>query len=224
MKIPIDIFIIFAIVITMKSDKTIIQLSNEAEMAGFIKANGTACRFVSMLSKTPVTKMSVKNPWHKLKDGKVVGECGLFKLSRKTGIINANYNSSVRRRIAERLGVTFSEVEYENGEVYYEHLMTLGDSPKALPLVQHANPDRRNGLMLQYFPHKSTNCYVDAAGNIVPDEQVKKYLYAEAARVPYKPTVIAIYLRNITQLSASGVLMVAEDYEEAEQALEEATK
>ncbi len=193
---------------------------NEAEMAGFIKANGTDCRFVSMVSQTPVTKMKVSNPWHTIKDGKVVGECNLFKVSRKIGIINANYNKSVRNRIAEKLGVQLSEVEYVSGEVYYEHLKTADG--KALPLVQHKEESKRNGLMLQYYPHKSENCYKTAAGEIVPDSEVAKYAYATGSRSEFKPTVIAIYLSNIKQLTASGVVMQASDYDEAEASLEAA--
>ena len=200
-----------------KQNKTTVQITNDLEMAGFIKANGTQCRFVSMVSRTPVVKMRVGNPFHTIKNGKVVGECQLFKLSKKMGIINANYNTAVRTRIAEKLGVTLGDVEYRNGEVYYEHLMTLENKP--LPLVQHKDPLKRKGLQLQYFPHKSTNCYVNSAGEVVPDEKVKPWLYAEPERDEFKPAVIALYLSNIVKLTASGVIMVTEDIDEAEKAL-----
>lgn len=198
-------------------DKTTVEFSNDLELAGFIKANGTQCRFVSMVSKTPVTKMKVNNPFHKLKGGKVVGECGLFKVSKKIGLINANYNNSVRNRIAAKLGVAVSQVEYEQGEVYYEHLQTA--EGKALPLVQHKDETKRTGLMLQYYPHKSENCYVNAAGEIVPDAEVADYLYAESEWSEFKPAVIAIKLSNIKRLTASGVIVEAGDYDEAEQSL-----
>lgn len=191
------------------------------EMAGFIKANGTQCRFVSMVSRTPVTKIKVGNPFNQIiKNGKVVGESQLFKVSRKTGIINANFNTAVRKRIADKMGVELSEVEYRNGEVYYEHLMTGENKP--LPLVQHADPAKRKGLLLQYFPHKSTNAYVNAAGTVIADEALKPWLYAEAERSEFKPTVIALYLSNIVQLTASGVIVHTEDIDEAEAALAEA--
>lgn len=204
-------------------DKTIVQCMNESEMAGFIKANGTACRFVSMVSQTPVVKIKAGNPWHVVKNGKVVGEPQLFKVSRKIGIINANYNTSVRNRIADKLGVKLSEVEYENGEVWYQHLKTTDD--KALPLVWHKDETKRDsGLYLQYYPHtdKSVNCYKTASGEIVPDEDVKKWAYAESARSEFKPTVIVVKLGNIKQLTASGIVMEATDYEEAAASLEAA--
>lgn len=200
-------------------DKTIVEVSNEMELAGFIKANGTQCRFVSMVSKTPVTKMKVNNPFHTLKGGKVVGEVGLWKVSRKNGIINANYVNSVRNRIAEKLGVNMSQVDYEAGEVYYEHLQTADG--KNLPLVQHKDETKRKGLLLQYYPHKSENCYVNAKGEVVPDAEVEKYLYAESERSEFKPAVIGIYLSNIKRLVASGVVAEAADYEEAEKSLQD---
>lgn len=198
---------------------TTVKITSSLEMAGFIKANGTQCRFVSMVSKTPVTKIKVGNPFGQIiKNGKVVGDSQLFKVSRKTGLINANYNTAVRRRIAERLGVELKEVEYENGEVYYEHLMTV--EGKRLPLVQHKDETKRQkGLQLQYFPHKSTNVYVNAAGEVIPDEMVKPWLYKESERDEFKPNVIAIYLSNIVQLAASGVIVQAEDLDEAVNAL-----
>ena len=147
--------------------------------------------------------------------------CRLVQVEQKTGIINANYNTSVRNRIAAKLGVALSEVEYQNGEVYYEHLQT--NEGKNLPLVQHKDETKRDGLMLQYYPQKSTNCYVTAQGDIVPDAEVEKYLYAQSERSEFKPTVIGIKLKNILRLVASGIVMEAEDYEEAAQQLESAT-
>lgn len=198
-------------------DKTTVQISDAMELAGFIKANGTQCRFVSMLSKTPVTKLKVGNPWHVIKNGKVVGTPNLFKISRKRGLINANFNTSVRTRIAAKLGVSVSEVEYQNGEVYYEHLQTKDGKP--LPLVQHKEEAKRKGLQLQYYPQGSENCYVNGKGEIVPEEEVKKWAYAESPRSDIKPTVIGIYLHNILKLTASGVIAETDSVEEAETTL-----
>jgi hypothetical protein len=200
------------------SDKTTVQLSNEAEMAGFIKANGTACRFVSMVSKTPVVKIKVGNPWHVVKGGKVQGDCNLFKVSRKRGIINANYQTSVEKRIAEKLGVKPSEVEYTLGEVWHEVAAWTKDG-KPLPLRQHKDESKRTGFLLQYYPQGSENCYVNGKGEIVPDAEVAKWAYAESERSEFKPTVIAIYLKNILKLTASGVIAETDSIEEAEKSL-----
>lgn len=184
----------------------IVQLASTLEMVDFLKNNGTACRFVSLVCKTPVTKIKASNPFGQIiKSGKVQGECRLWKVAEKRGLINANYNTSVRRRIAERLGVELKEVEYESGESAYQHLTTADG--KALPvMVKKSAPD--DGIYyLQYFPQKSSHVYMDDKGNVIPDEKVKPHLYAESARPDWKPGVISINIANIHQLKASGIVL-----------------
>lgn len=177
-----------------------VQVASELEMLGFLKSNGTQCRFVGLKTKTPVVKIKVGNPW-----GAGKSETGLYKVSRKGGIINANYNTSVRRRLAAILGVELPEVQYENGESKYVHLMT-GDNKPLPVLVKKSNPN--DGVYyLQYFPHKSKSVYVNDAGEVVPDAVVKPWLYAESERPAFKPCVIAPKLANILELRASGVIM-----------------
>jgi len=142
---------------------------------------------------------------------------GVRKVSRKLGLVNANYNTSVRNRIAAKLGVTLSEVEYENGEVWYQHLKTVDG--KNLPLVQHKDEAKQGKLYLQYFPHKSVNAYVMPNGDSVTEAELKPWLYKESERPDYKPSVIAVDLANVKELRASGVIMQAEDIDEAEAAL-----
>lgn len=194
-------------------EKTIVQMTSELEMLGFLKTNGTACRFVSITTKTPVVKIKAGNPWKAGKDT----ESGLYKVSRKLGLINANYNTSVRRRIAEKLGVELSAVEYENGKSAYQHLMTADNPPQPLPVLVKASNPNDGVYYLQYFPHKSfANVYVNEAGEVVPDATVKPWLYKETERPDYKPSVIAPKLRNIVQLKASGVVIEMPELEEAE--------
>lgn len=199
--------------------KTTVQLNNESEMEGFIKANGTACRFVSMVSKTPVVKIKKGNPWHVVSKGKVVGDCNLFKISRKRGLINADFNLSVRRRIAEKLGVAVSEVEYEAGECWHT-VAAWTKEGKALPLRHHKDETKREGLLLQYYPQGSENCYVNGKGELVPDTDVEKWAYAESERSEFKPKVLAIYLSNILRLKASGIIGETDNVEDAEASLE----
>jgi hypothetical protein len=187
------------------------------EMLGFLKTNGTACRFVAILTKTPVVKMRVGNPWHKVSKGKVQGECNLFKVSKKIGIINANYCASVERRLAEKLGVAKSEVEYVAGEVWYQHL-TDGDG-KTLPVVEHKDETKRGEYYLQYFPLKSVNAYCNGAGEPVSETEVEKWAYAESERPDFKPCVIAVKLSNVHQLKASGVVIEMPEMEETEMIL-----
>lgn len=187
---------------------------SELEMLGFIKANGTQCRFVAIVTKTPVVKIKTGNPWGAGNKSK----SGLYKVSRKLGIVNAKYNDSVRRRIAEKLGVNLSEVEYEAGEVWYEHLTTKDG--KALPVVQHKDEAKRDGqFYLQYFPQRSSNVYVNEAGEVEADETVAPWLYKESERPDYKPAVIAVNLRNVKQLKASGVVIEMPELDEAEAVL-----
>lgn len=133
------------------------------------------------------------------------------------GIVNANYNTSVRRRIAETLSVKLSEVEYENGEVWYQHLKTVDGKP--LPLVQHKDETKRDKLYLQYFPYKSANAYVMPNGDKVTKTELKPWLYKESERPDYKPSVISVELGNVKEIRASGVIMQAEDIDEAEATL-----
>lgn len=190
-------------------------MQSELEMLGFLKTNGTACRFVAMVSITPVVKIKVSNPFgQKVKGGKLIGESQLNKVSRKVGIINANYNTSVRRRIAEKLGVDLSAIEYENGEVWFQHLKTADG--KNLPVVEHKDETKRGQYYLQYFPHASTNHYANANGEVIPDNLVVPHLYHESERPDFKPAVISIKLANIVQLKASGIVIEMPDFAEAE--------
>lgn len=189
----------------------VVQITSELEMLGFLKANGTACRFAAVLTRTPVVKIKAGNPW----GGGAKSKNGIYKVSRKLGIINANYNTSVRTRIAKILGVNLPEVEYVNGDVWYEHLKTADG--KNLPIVQHKDPAKRDGqYYLQYFPQKSTNAYVDEEGKPVADCLVEPWLYKETERSAFKPTVIAVNLRNVHQLKASGVVIEMPEIEEVE--------
>ena len=189
-------------------------MTSELEMLGFLKTNGTQCRFVSVVTKTPVVKIKVGNPW-----GAGKSEKGLYKISRKIGIINANYNTSVRNRIASILGVELKEVGYENGETWYSHL-TTGDG-KALPVVQHKDETKRKGFYLQFFPHKSVNAYVNEVGEPVAESEIKPWLYKQSERDEFKPCVIVVKLENVASLKASGVIIEMPALEEAEAILGE---
>lgn len=202
----------------MKLNKSnVVKMQSELEMLGFLKTNGTACRFVAMTIKTPVVKIKKGNPWHVIKSGKVQGECNLFKVSRKIGIINANYNDSVQRRIAEKLGVRENEVEYIAGETWYVHLPAADG--KTLPVVQHKDEAKQGEYYLQYFPQKSENAYCNAAGEPVLESEVAQWAYAESERPDYKPAVIVVKLANIHQLKASGVVIEMPELAEVEEVL-----
>jgi hypothetical protein len=129
------------------------------------------------------------------------------KVSRKRGIVNANFNTTVRRRIAQKLGVKLAEVEYENGEVWYRHVTTAEGKP--LPLVVNKNvqnPSADTEYYLQYFPTRSTNAYRMPNGDTVTEGELKPWFCRQSERPDYKPTVISIKVSNIKKLRASVVI------------------
>ena len=196
----------------------VVKMQSELEMLGFLKTNGTQCRFVGMTIKTPVVKIKAGNPWHKVSKGKVVGECNLFKLSRKIGVINMNFVAAVEKRIAEQLGVAKSEVEYVAGEVWYKHLTTADGKP--LPVVVNKDEAKQGEHYLQYFPQKNlATSYVNGQGEPVLESEVARWAYAESERPEYKPAVISVKLSNICQLKASGVVLEMPELDEVQAAL-----
>ena len=192
----------------------VVTMMSKLEMLGFIKSNGTNCQFMSVITRTPVVKIKAGNPW-----GAGKSKAGLDKVSKKIGVINANYVASVARRIAERLGVKPAEVEYEAGETWYRHLTTTDG--KALPVVINKKvemPTADTEYYLQYFPFtdKSESVYVNEAGEPVNADEVKPWLYKESPRSEFKPAVITVKLSNIHRLKASGVVIEMPELPEVE--------
>lgn len=184
----------------------VIRIISQLEMVGFIKMTGTGCRFVSLISETPV-KLKVGCP-HR---GNVL------KVSERRGLVNVNYAAGVCRNIATKFGLDVKEVEYETEEVWYQHVLTT-DGQK-LPLVVNKNTPDNGKYYLQFFPRKSTNKYILAdTREEVAGETLEPFFYARSEN-PFKPAVIAIDLTNVKELRASGIIMQAEDIEAAEAAL-----
>lgn len=185
--------------------KTIVEITNHLEMLGFIKSNGTQCRFVSLISETE-PKLKQDCPYK-----------GVVKVSKKQGMVNVNYNTSVKRKVAEKFGVEIKDVEYENGKVWYKHLTTADG--KSLPIVVNKKTPENGNFYLQFFPTKSVNVYRLPNGDMVDEAKLEPYFYSRGERSEFKPCVIAIGLENVKQLRASGVIMTTEDAEQAEEAL-----
>jgi hypothetical protein len=132
---------------------------------------------------------------------------GVVKVSRKRGIVNANYNAMVCRRLAKHLGVKLSEVEYEVGDVWYKHLTTADG--QMLPLVVNKKvqtPSETTDFYLQYFPTRSTNFYRLPNGDTVTAEQIKPWIYQQPEKPHFKPAVISVKVSNIKKMRASVVL------------------
>jgi hypothetical protein len=165
------------------------------DVVGFLKTNGTNCRLVSLVTETQ-PKMKPGCPFS-----------GVVKVSRKRGIVNANYNTSVRRRIAKHLGVALKEVEYNDGNVWYRHLTTADG--QLLPLVVNKKvktPSESTEHYLQFFTTRSSNEYRLPSRDTVTAEQLKPWFVKQAEKPHYKPTVISIKVSNIKKMRASVVL------------------
>ena len=187
-------------------DKTVVKISSELEMLGFIKTNGTQCRFVSMVTETPVKDVRAACPF---KD--------VIKISKKTGMINVNYASKVSRMIAEKLGLNDADVNYIPKASWHEHLLTSDGKP--LPVVRNRNHPDNGKHYLLYYPRTSENVYRLPNGEPVQENELKPYFYAKSSLSEFKPPVITIDLANIKELRASGIIMQAEDIDEAKAAL-----
>jgi hypothetical protein len=178
-----------------------VRITDPLEMVGFIRTNGTQCQFVSMLTVT-APKLKKTCPW---KD--------VLKISRRNGLLNVNYNTSVRRRIAKALGVELSEATYENGETWYAHQMT--EDGKPLPLVCHKTKNDGK-FYVQYFPIRSSGTrYTTASGETIAGEKLEQYFYARKES-EYKPAVCCFAVENIKELHASKVIIKTDESEMAE--------
>ena len=177
-----------------------VKISHHLEMVGFIRTNGTACRFVSMVTETE-SKLKSGCPYK-----------GVLKVSRKNGLINRNYNNAVCKAVAAKLGVAVESVEYVAGETWYRHEVT-GDG-KSLPLV--VNKKKNDGkFYLQYYPMSSTNAYRLPNGDTIDESVLEPWFYARSEKSEFKPIVIAVAVENIKELRASGVIMQASDLDVA---------
>ena len=173
-------------------------------MVGFLKTNGTGCRFVSLLSETKP---------------RLVSGCpykGVVKIARRIGWLNINYNKAVRRNIAETLRVDLKDVEYTNGETWYVHVTTA--EGKALPLCVNKKSPNSGKYYVQYFPHKSETVYVLPNGDTIAESLLEPYFY-KGERTEFKPAVITLGLENIKELRASGLIIETADTAELEKIL-----
>lgn len=183
--------------------KTTVKITNHLEMVGFLRTNGTQSQFVSMLTATkPDLK---KNCPYK----------NVMKISRRNGLINVDYNKSVRRRLANINQIPLKEATYENGNVWFTHEMT-GEG-KRLPLVVNKKTLGTDGkIYLQYFPLKSKQTkYVLPNGETVKEELLKPYFYSKS-HSEFKPITCVFDIQNIVELRASNLIIQTEDTETVE--------
>jgi hypothetical protein len=174
-------------------------------MLGFIKTNGTSCRFVSMVTET-VLDLPKSNPFH-----------GIIKTSKRKALINKNYCAAVERNIAAKFGLQANEVGYIPKPTWYMHLETIEGKP--LPVVVNKKTPDSGEYYLQFFPmSKAESTFHMPDGTQVAEETVYATM-AKREQNEYKPIVNVVKLSNIKELRASGVIMQADDYADAEAAL-----
>lgn len=191
-----------------KSYSFVIQHYNE--MLEFLRDGTTQCRFVSMKTRTE-PKIKASCPWK-----------GVYKLSRRNGLINANYNNSVQRRIAEKFNIPESSVTYIPGETWYVHEKR---DDKTLPVVVNKKDiDNPNApRYIQFFPHSSTNRYFDMYNAPLSEEQLKLYFYKRPEKEDCKPIVNVISLVNVLELKASGVILECPAFDDLDRLFSTAT-
>ena len=182
-----------------------VKITDPLEMVGFIRTNGTQCQFVSMLTVTE-PKMRKDSPYK-----------GVVKVSRRNGLLNVNYNTSVSKRLAEMFNVPPSEVQYIPGETWFKHQKTEDGRP--LPLV--VNKNKEDGkIYVQYFPIRTSGTkYVMPNGEQVAEEKLEPFFYARAEKEVWKPATCVFHVANIKELRASRVIVQTEDTAQAEQVL-----
>jgi hypothetical protein len=178
--------------------KTTVKLT-VPEMVGFLKTIGTASMFISMDTVTTIKRGKG------LKVGCPFGD--VTKLAVRTGWLNIKYNDAVKRRIAAKLGVQPSEVEYENGETWHTALMTEDNPPKATPV--RVNKAKDDGKFYVFYFHRKTKeaRYVAANGDTISYEQLKPYFYAKGEQPDFKPAVRCVTLNNVRMLKARGMIV-----------------
>lgn len=155
--------------------------------------------FLSCLTATPQDKY--------LRAGCPFKGKGLVKIARRSGWLNINYNSAVRRRIAKRLGVEFKDVEYTNGESWHRHVMT--EENKSTPVC--VNKTKEDGKFYVFIAQKdvkgSTYRLANGNGDEVSYEDLKPWFYARGEQDDLKPEVRIVTLNNVSELRARGMVV-----------------
>lgn len=186
-----------------ENQKPIVSFQDVNAMAEFIRANGTACRFVSLLSETE-PKLRKDCPFK-----------GVKKITRTLALVNVDHAAACERGIAALLGVDAGSVDYTPGETWYRHEET--QDGKHLPLCVHKEKPE-SGFYLQYFPRSTSSAYRDSSGNEVSHDSLAPFFYARK-ETEWKPQTRVVSLANIRELRASGIIAQAGDVESAEKAL-----
>jgi hypothetical protein len=156
---------------------------------------GTQSRFINVEAITEVVKIKKNNPF-----GKV------FKRAIVNGWVNFDYSKAVAKKVANKLGIDPSEVEYVPGESW--HIPLLNNAGKATPV--HVNKAKDDGKFYLFYRLNKTNesGYFDESGKEIAYADIKPFLYAASKPSEFKPKVNCLTLNNVTCLKAMGMDLV----------------
>jgi hypothetical protein len=175
--------------------RTKITITDQAELAGFIRSIGVECRFVTMDTETEVKMNKRGNPFHDEANPVV-------KRQTRNGLVNVNYVNKVRRNLAELNGTPYSETEYTPGKTWYVHCQTTDGKP--LALCEHSKTGEK---YLQYFPMRTLGetTWHWKGRQLTPAEVKKVYSFVPDREESFKPRVNVFKMKSIKRLSCRNV-------------------
>jgi hypothetical protein len=179
---------------------TTVKLTHIQQIVGHLLTIGTSCTFVSCLTRTPQNKYLRKDCPYK----------GVVKVARRTGWLNLNYVTAVRRRLAERLEVPMKDVDYTPGETWHRHL-TTGEG-KLTPVLVHKTKYDENAAENDFYMYLTQGKtgkarYFLPSGEEISYDLLKPYFYSRGEQDDLKPVVRAFKLNNVAELRARGLIV-----------------
>jgi hypothetical protein len=178
----------------------ITKLTTSAAMKRHLIESNGSCQFVSLISETEPSMRKTGNPF-----------LGVKKLSNRTGLINANFVSSVRRKM---VAAGMDPDEYVPGSTWQE--MVRDSNGKATPV----STDKKTGqkFYLRFFPHKTKSIFV-LDGKQIDKKDLKPFLTVSKT-ADFKPIFNTIEIRNIKEMKVRKVNLRAKN--QAQEILETA--
>jgi hypothetical protein len=180
------------------------RITDKNEMVKFLGALGTGCQFVSLRTETVVQMRTTDNPF-----------VGTVKVTKRVGLINVDFVSSVRRRMADLLGIPFVETVYVPGETWFRHVQR--------PLMVHKTDERR--FYCQFFPLKSEGTRYFLKGKELTKDEVEQMrgFVIQKTRDDRKPLVIVLAIDSIREMRARTVTILNQTVNRIAQRLSEQT-
>lgn len=177
---------------------TTVRIKDNNELVGFLRTTGgqSSC-FISLRTVTPVKMRKTGNPF-----------VGAVKVSRRNGLINVDFVSSVERNM-KAAGI--ENPEYTAGSTWYVHETT--EEGKKLALCVHKNDVTKH--YLQYFPLKNLSTHYELNGRRLTAEEVTKMktFITEDTRNEFKPIVITLAMDSIKEIKLRQVTILTENIE-----------